>query len=225
MATRTMLFFILTVVLTGCRDNAAKDTQQPADGETKLEAGNSQYPITAEPARTVINCIYWYNRNAARLNELECAVTHPCPCYNSKDTSIHFEDTLKKYPYFSINFDVAEKRLGMLTRSHFYSKRFIDNIRNSYRQIDDNWKKNPESTANPAEEFEDERDLMLFSMMFQFDSVKILQSKVIRAKQSAIDAELVLRIPEPNNESEEIGYKLLKQDGNWLIDSVYDPGN
>lgn len=205
--------------LTGCKNGNTE-----TGNAVSLPAAT--YSLSDEPGETVVKCLDWYLKNVDRLNTLWCATTTPNPCDTAEMAQVYPHsitdsatiDSIGRHTFYKVNYAGLENFLAPFKRSGYYSDVFLNNIRNDFKRIDENWKKEPEYVIGGPGELE--YDVMAFGDMFYRDSVNLKKGKILELKQTGDKVDLTHQFPPPNN-FVVLSFKLSKNNNVWQVDSSY----
>ena len=209
-----LVIAIVIITLGGCENRSNNKDQSNTPKANKGDV-QKKYTLQDEPAKTVMNCIFWYHKNDSLLNKMWCAVANPNPC-GPASMGDPVNDSLAMNTYYAMDFGATEKLLAQLKQSNYYSDIFLNQLRRYFERVEAGWKKEPKNIMAAPEDFE--FDFMSFSQMFQWDSRAILETKVIELQQSKDKGMVTLKFAAPGNEL--ISYFLSKKTSGWQIDSI-----
>jgi hypothetical protein len=198
MKTQKHLVIVAWVILAACSGNNSRiaigngfsvDAPLPADN-----------PFRLQPANTIIQFLRWYRHNVKEINQINL-LTHS----SNPDSS----------QYLVVNMAATEEYLGKLQRSGFVSDKYIDMWRRYFKSVDDDLRKNPQ-TSTPVKGLD--FDFVMWSKDFDDDLAKIEKSTVEYQSVVNNQATIVIGLPTVGR----VKYKIAKEGDKWQIDEIKD---
>jgi hypothetical protein len=200
MKLQTHLTICIWFVLAAC--SSADKTKMPALGNNFAVDATppSDEAFNKQPAGTILNFLQWYRSNVTQIKQIEL-VNHS----TNPDSS----------NYYVVNADGAEQYLDAFQKSGFVTDNYIDKWREYFRKCNDNLRKSPQ-TETPVKGLD--FDLVMLSKDYKEDLTRIEKSTVEWQNVSNDVGSITVGLPSAGR----LKYKIIKQDGKWLIDDIKD---
>ena len=158
---------------------------------------NKQLP---EPSDRVVEFLKWYKTNINTVGRINMV-------HNNGNAIV---DSTKLY---SVNFDSTEIYLSLLKKSDFISDKYINKWREHFKQVDKDFKSNPQYDGSPeAFDF----DLIMCSQEYDDDLKKIDKARVVDEVTNSVTSVLTFEF----QSKMQLEFTLSNNKGKWKIDDI-----
>lgn len=200
MKLQTQLTICIWFALAAC--SSADKTKMPANGNTFSVAAKppSDEAFNKQPAGTILQFLQWYRSNVKQIKQIEL-VRHS----GNPDSS----------NYYEVSPEGAEQYLASLQESGYVTDNYIDKWREYFDKCNDNLRKSPQ-TETPVKGLD--FDLVMLSKDYEEDLARIERTSVEWQNVSNDVGSITVSLPSAGR----LKYKIMKQDGKWLIDDIKD---
>ena len=170
-----------------------------------ISACSPNIKCTQEPSTTVLSFLKWYSVNLKSVGNINMV-------NNNGNTIV---DSTKLY---SVNFDSTEKYLSVSKKSGFISDKYINQWREHFKQVDEDFKTNPQYDG-PPEAFD--FDLVMCSQEYDDDLKNIDKATIINQQKENNACVLTLKFLS----GMKLEYHLTNNNNKWEIDEIKNVTN
>lgn len=196
-----LFMFIALILLIFCINADAGDRHNAVMVSKRSSGGATNGVFKQGSAGTVVHFLKWYSTQYTALKRIRLV--------NKKGAGE------SRSEHYSVNFKGTDEYLSMLKGSGYISDDYIEKQRRYFREREEHFRSYPQ-TDGPAEGFE--HDLVLRTQEIDEALAKIGHVKVTEVKKSStssiVDADTGMNLR----------FRLSKNSGNWLIDSIESNG-